>query len=69
MPLHSVLNYVKTEIISTNTPISNHALPPLPQIPNSGNSNVHNYVLRAQHLFSDIGKGRGLIYLDTWLLH
>lgn len=55
--------------ISTDTPIPNHALPPLPQIPNKGNPNVHNYVLRAQQLYSDIGKGGDLVRLDTRLLH
>lgn len=58
-----------TSKISTDTPISTYALPPLPQIPNLSNSNVHNYVLSEYKDKRNIGKGRGLIYPDTWLTH
>lgn len=61
--------YKITSKISTDTPISNHAPLPLPQIPNNGNPNVHNYVLSEYKENSNIGKGRGLIHLDTRLLH
>ena len=61
--------YEITSKISTDIPISNHAPPPLPQIPNLPNSNVHNYVLSEYKDKRNIGKGRGLIYPDTRLIH
>lgn len=58
-----------TSKISTDTPISNHALQPLPQIPNNGNPNVHNYVLSELPTLSKFSRGRGLIHRGTRLLH
>lgn len=50
-------------------PISNHALPLLPQIPNNGNPNVHNYVLSELPTLGKFGRGRGLTRRGTRLLH
>ena len=58
-----------TSKISTDIQISNQALPPLPQIPNNGNPNVHNYVLSAKQLYSEIGKGADLTRRGTRLIH
>lgn len=67
MNLHSVLNYNKMKI-STNDNIQPRS-PPLPQIPNYGNPSVHNYVLSEYKDKRNIGKGKDLVYPDTWLLH
>lgn len=58
-----------TSKISNDTPIPNHALPPLPQIPNNGNPNVHNYVLSELPTLGKFSRGRGLARLGTRLLH
>lgn len=58
-----------TSKISTDILISNHALPPLPQIPNLPNSNVHNYVLSAKQLYSEIDRGTDLARRGTRLIH
>ena len=58
-----------TSKISTDTPISNHALPPLPQIINKGNPSVHNYVLSEYKENSKFSRGRDLKHKGTRLIH
>lgn len=61
--------YKITSKISTDIPISNHALPPLPQIPNNGNPSVHNYVLSELPTLGKFSRGRGLVRRGTRLTH
>lgn len=61
--------YKITSKISTDTLIPNHAHPPLPQIPNLPNPNVHNYVLSAKQLYSEIGRDTDLARRGTRLTH